>query len=79
MEDDYNDGQFLQIKDKRNAGEHHEFNTTVKVGEAKEGKHALVLEEKLKMHYKEFGGGCLEVKMKNNGTLTFEDKCDYIQ
>jgi len=78
MEDDYNDGQFLTLKDKRKAGKQ-ELATTVKVSEAKDGKHKLVLEEKLKFALEEFGGLSGEFKLKNNGSCTVEKRFDFIR
>lgn len=75
MEDDYNDGQQLVVKDKRKAGDH-EFNTSVKVGEAKNGASKLVIEEKIKSKFAEIGGMRQECKVKNDGTLSCENQFD---
>lgn len=73
MEDDYNDGQQLVIKDKRKAG-NHEFNTAVKVGEQKDASYKLAVEEKIKSTFTELGGIKLETKFKNNGTVSWESQ-----
>lgn len=78
MEDDYNDGQFLVVKDKRKAG-NHEFASTIKVGENKGGKHKLAFEEKIKSKFDEFGGVDLEMKFKNNGQVAVEKKWEGIR
>ena len=74
MEDDWNDGQHLVIKDKRKLLKNHEISTTAKVAEAKDNKHKLALEQKWKGSMEEFGGNDFEAKIKNNGTLTWEMK-----
>lgn len=78
LEDDYIDGQHFQLKDKRKAGDH-EFVSTFKVAEAKDAKHKLAVEEKVKMTFKEFGGGCVEAKFKNSGVVSVEKKLDFIR
>ncbi len=49
-----------------------ELATTAKVGELKDGKHKLALEEKLKFKMTEMGGWEYEVKAKNNGEAAQE-------
>lgn len=49
-----------------------ELATTAKVGELKDGKHKLALEEKLKFKLSEAGGWEYEVKAKNNGDVAYE-------
>jgi hypothetical protein len=78
MEDDFNDGQFLVVKDKRKAGKH-EFTTAIKIAEAKDGKHKLALEEKLKFNVEDFGGINGEAKWKNNGSFSSEIRSDFIK
>jgi len=67
MEDDWNDGQHLVIKDKRKLLEDHEISTTIKVAEAMGNKHNIGAEMKWKATMKEMGGNDLEAKIKNNG------------
>jgi len=75
MEDDWNDGQQVVVKDKRKAGEC-EFATTAKIAEPSklDGKYKIVLEEKLKHKISELGGNEMETKIKNNGQVSFEIK-----
>ena len=78
LEDDYIDGTHFQLKDKRKAGSN-EFVSTFKLAEAKDGKHKLAFEEKVKVHFKEFGGGSVEAKFKNNGSISIEKNANFIQ
>ena len=71
MEEDWNDGQQYTLKIK-NKGPNNEFATTFKVAEEKDGKHKLAAEEKIKLKQPEMGGLEWEVKLKNNGTVSWE-------
>mgnify|MGYP000882672011 FL=1 len=78
MDDDWNDGQNLVIKDKRKLHKSHEIATTLKVAEAKDNKQKLALEQKWKGKFEEFGGNEVEAKIKSNGTITWESKNNFI-
>lgn len=73
MEDDWNDGQFLTVKDKRTANGF-DITSTAKVAEASGGKQKFVLEQKAKGHLKDFGGHDVEFKLKNSGLAQWEFK-----
>ena len=73
MEDDWNDGQMLVVKDKRKVLDQ-DYATTLKVGEAKDGKQKVALEQKIKFKGPELGGYEKEAKFKSNGTISYEAK-----
>lgn len=77
-EDDWNDGQYLVVKDKRNAGPH-KFATTIKVAEEKAGSHVVAVEEKINVVIKEFGGQDIEAKFKSAGSLDYEHKLHFLK
>jgi hypothetical protein len=79
MDDDYNDGQQFVVKHKKKAG-NCEFGSTVKIGEQKDGKNKLAVEEKIKVKLKDFMGGVQsECKLKNNGDLVYECESDCLK
>jgi len=78
MEDDWNDGQKLVLKAKHK-GEGSEFSTSMKIGEEKDGKHKVAAEEKMKLKGSECGGWETEMKMKNNGSISYECESNYLQ
>jgi|DEB0MinimDraft_12_1074336.scaffolds.fasta_scaffold06633_6 hypothetical protein len=72
MEDDWNDGKQYVLKIKNKGPQGTEFATSFKVGEEKDGKHKLAAEEKLKFKHPECGGMEWEVKLKNDGSCSWE-------
>jgi hypothetical protein len=78
MEDDYNDGQNLVVKDKRKAGPH-ELATSLKLGEAENGSQKLALEEKLKYSFTDMEGLNGEIKLKNSGAISSEARMDFVR
>jgi len=78
MEDDWNDGQLLTMKLK-NKAKNHENAVTFKVAEAKDGKHKLAAEDKMKFKMSELGGIETEVKVKNNGSMSYEFESNCLQ
>jgi len=78
MEDDFHDGQKYVMKWKKKSGKH-EFATTVKVGEEKEGSHKLAVEEKVKTKMAEMGGMQFECKFKNSGDVSYEMESDCLK
>jgi len=71
MEDDYNDGQTLVVKDKRKMPGGFENTNTVKVGDAKDGQHKVALETKFKGHLFT-NDTTVEAKFKNSGLHSSE-------
>ena len=80
LEDDWNKGQWLQLKDTRKA---HgvELGSTAKVSERSEkGSHNVVIEEKLVINNSEILGGIsTETKFKNNGNVDFKNRSGAIR